>query len=127
MARDDHGRHADPQAMGSRGDSRREALDYRALVVQLASELYRRDHGTMPLWDEALVGPYLKELPDDGLGDGETATGRRRIVATGVTADDDELDPLSRNFPTLRYLAAPFRWLFGSRRRARRRRRCCWR
>ena len=24
---------------------------------------------------------------------------------------------LSRNFPTLRYLAAPFRWLFGSRRR----------
>jgi hypothetical protein len=41
---------------------------HRVLVVLLASELYRRDHGTDPPSDEALVGPYLKELPDDGLG-----------------------------------------------------------
>ena len=47
----------------------RERANHRALVVLLAGELYRRDHGTDPPSDEALVGPYLKELPDDGLGD----------------------------------------------------------
>ncbi len=47
----------------------RERANHRALVVFLASELYRRDHKTDPPSDEALVGPYLKELPDDGLGD----------------------------------------------------------
>ncbi len=45
-----------------------ELADHRALVVLLASELYRRDHGTDPPSDEALVGAYLEELPDDGLG-----------------------------------------------------------
>ena len=40
-----------------------------ALVILLASQLYRRDHGTDPPSDEALVGPYLKELPDDGSGE----------------------------------------------------------
>jgi hypothetical protein len=47
----------------------RERANHRALVVLLASELYRRERGTGPPSDEALVGPYLKELPDDGLGD----------------------------------------------------------
>jgi hypothetical protein len=59
-----------------------ETRGYRALVVLLASELYRRDHGTVPLWDEALVGPYLKELPDDGLDDGARPTGSATVEAT---------------------------------------------
>jgi hypothetical protein len=46
----------------------KERANHRALVVLLASELYRRDHKTDPTSDEALVGPYLKELPDDGTG-----------------------------------------------------------
>jgi hypothetical protein len=37
---------------------------HRELVLTLARELYRRDHGTDPPGDEALVGPYLKELPE---------------------------------------------------------------
>jgi hypothetical protein len=51
-----------------------ERAGHRALVVLLASELYRRDHrGDNPPSDEALVGPYLKTLPDDGTGRDETA------------------------------------------------------
>ncbi len=34
------------------------------LLILLAEELYRRDHGTDPPTTEALVGPYLKSLPD---------------------------------------------------------------
>ncbi len=45
----------------------RERADHRALVVLLASELYRRDRGVAPPSDEALVGPYLESLPDDGV------------------------------------------------------------
>jgi hypothetical protein len=33
------------------------------LIVKLAAELHRREHGTMPATAGALVGPYLKELP----------------------------------------------------------------
>jgi hypothetical protein len=43
------------------------------LVILLAGQLYRRDHGTDPPSDEALVGQYLKELPDDGLDHGSDA------------------------------------------------------
>jgi hypothetical protein len=39
------------------------------LVVLLAEELYRRDHGKPPASDQDLVGPYLKRLPDDGSDD----------------------------------------------------------
>ena len=46
------------------------------MVVLLASELYRRDHGGDPPSEEALVGPYLKELPDDGRGDGPDDSSR---------------------------------------------------
>jgi hypothetical protein len=46
----------------------REKANHKALVVLLASQLYRRDHGADPPSEEALVGLYLKELPDDGLG-----------------------------------------------------------
>jgi hypothetical protein len=43
-----------------------------ALLVKLAAELYRREHGTLPERAGTLVGPYLKELPegiksDDGI------------------------------------------------------------
>jgi hypothetical protein len=34
------------------------------LVVHLATELYRREHGQSPASPEALVGPYLKALPE---------------------------------------------------------------
>jgi hypothetical protein len=45
------------------------------LVLLLASELYRREHGKPPSSDQALVGPCLDHLPDDGsdeLDDGLT-------------------------------------------------------
>jgi hypothetical protein len=38
---------------------------YRELVIMLATEIYRRERGTLPSSDEALVGTYLKSLPDD--------------------------------------------------------------
>jgi hypothetical protein len=46
-----------------------ERVALRELVVQLATQLYRRDHGRGPDSEQDLVGPYLKALPDDGLGD----------------------------------------------------------
>ena len=72
----------------------RERANHRALVVLLAGELYRRDHGTYPPSDEALVGPYLKELPDDGLGErGQAATGGRAHRRCRSERDGDDLDP----------------------------------
>jgi hypothetical protein len=50
---------------------------YRDLVIMLATELYRRERGSLPSSDEALVGTYLQSLPDDGsaeLDDGTTPT-----------------------------------------------------
>jgi hypothetical protein len=38
---------------------------HRELVIMLATELYRRERGSVPSSDEALVGTYLKSLPDD--------------------------------------------------------------
>jgi hypothetical protein len=38
---------------------------YRELVIMLATELYRRERGSLPSSDEALVGTYLRSLPDD--------------------------------------------------------------
>jgi hypothetical protein len=43
-----------------------ERSNHRALVVLLARALYRRDHGADPPSDQALVGPYLERLPNDG-------------------------------------------------------------
>jgi hypothetical protein len=57
----------------------RERANYRALVVLMASQLYRRDHGTDPPSEAALVGPYLKELPDDGLGETGRASNREGV------------------------------------------------
>ncbi|HZW33318.1 MAG TPA: hypothetical protein VFF52_21550, partial [Isosphaeraceae bacterium] len=42
-----------------------EHVGHRELVIRLASELYRRDHGAEPPEPEALVGPYLKRLPPE--------------------------------------------------------------
>jgi hypothetical protein len=52
-----------------------ERRSHRALLVLIAGELYRRERGAPPPSEQALVGPYLKSLPDDGtddLADGET-------------------------------------------------------
>ena len=35
----------------------------------LATEIYRRERGALPPSEEALVGTYLKSLPDDGSAD----------------------------------------------------------
>jgi hypothetical protein len=40
-----------------------ETANHYALVILLATELYRRDHGREPEWPQELVGPYLKRLP----------------------------------------------------------------
>jgi hypothetical protein len=50
---------------------------HRKLVVMLATEIYHRERGSPPPSDEALVGTYLKSLPDDGsaeLSDGTAPT-----------------------------------------------------
>jgi hypothetical protein len=56
---------------------RQERQAYRALLILLASELYRREHGGSPASEEALVGTFLESLPDEGaaeLDDGTTPT-----------------------------------------------------
>ena len=45
---------------------REEEVGYHALVIMLATEIYRRERGTLPRSDEDLVGTYLQSLPDDG-------------------------------------------------------------
>ena len=55
-----------------RANDRRTLADHsahRELVIMLAREIYRREHGALPASDEALVGTYLKGLPDDGWSD----------------------------------------------------------
>ncbi len=50
---------------------------HRDLVIMLATEIYLRERGALPPSDDALVGTYLKSLPDDGSGevdDGTTPT-----------------------------------------------------
>ena len=42
---------------------------HRELVIMLASEIYHRERGALPPSEEALVGTYLKSLPDDGSAD----------------------------------------------------------
>ena len=47
---------------------------YRELVIMLATELYLRERGSLPSSDEALVGTYLKSLPDDRSPDVDDGT-----------------------------------------------------
>ena len=54
-----------------------ERREHRALVVTLADELYKRDHGKPPASETDLVGTYLDRLPSDGseeLDDGSART-----------------------------------------------------
>jgi len=51
-----------------------ERRDYRALMIVLAEELYRRAHGRLPSSEDDLVGTYLKALPDDGAADLDDGT-----------------------------------------------------
>jgi hypothetical protein len=44
---------------------RKEQAGYRELMVALARELDRRERGALPPSDEAPVGTYLENLPDD--------------------------------------------------------------
>jgi hypothetical protein len=53
-----------PWTLGSK-----ERSGHHELVISLARQLYRRERGKDPPSDEALVGPYLKSLPDDGATD----------------------------------------------------------
>ena len=69
LARHDHRRHGAAPPWDLRKIRIQERANHRALVVMLASQLYRRERGTDPPSEEALVGPYLESLPDDGLGD----------------------------------------------------------
>jgi hypothetical protein len=47
---------------------------HRELVIMLATEIYRRERGSLPSSDEALVGTYLKSLPDDRSPDVDDGT-----------------------------------------------------
>ena len=47
-------------------DRLRDRREYHDLVLMIAGEIYRREHGTLPPSDEALLGTYLKSLPDNG-------------------------------------------------------------
>jgi len=47
---------------------------HRELVLMLATELYHRERGSLPSSDEALVGTYLKSLPDDRAPDVDDGT-----------------------------------------------------
>ena len=54
-----------------------ERREHYGLVVSLAGELHKREHGALPDSDQALVGTYLDRLPDDGseeLDDGNATT-----------------------------------------------------
>ncbi len=57
---------------------------YADLVMLLAEQLYRREHGAAPPNERELVGPYLDHLPDDGsaeLDDGSA----KRVVERATT------------------------------------------
>jgi hypothetical protein len=47
---------------------------YRDLVIMLATEIHRRERGSLPSSDEALVGTYLQSLPDDRAPDVDDGT-----------------------------------------------------
>jgi hypothetical protein len=47
-------------------DCLRDRRAYRELVIMLAKKIYHRERGALPPSEAALVGTYLKSLPDDG-------------------------------------------------------------
>jgi hypothetical protein len=50
-------------------DRLRDRRAYRELFIMLAEKIYHRERGALSPSEEALVGTYLKSLPDDGLAD----------------------------------------------------------
>jgi hypothetical protein len=54
-----------------------ERREHRALVVMLAEELYHRERGSIAPSEQALVGPYLDHLPDDGSDELDDGTAQR--------------------------------------------------
>jgi len=52
----------------------RTAGPHRELVIMLATEIYHRERGSPPPSEEALVGTYLKSLPDDPSADLDDGT-----------------------------------------------------
>jgi hypothetical protein len=55
-------------------DRLRDRKAYRELVLMLAEQIYRRERGSLPPSEEALVGTYLESLPDDGSADLDDGT-----------------------------------------------------
>ena len=53
-----------PRYLDASGVQTLERENHGELLMLLATELYRRDHGTDPPTPEALVGPYLERLPE---------------------------------------------------------------
>jgi hypothetical protein len=64
----------------------RERLGYATLILTLADEMYRREHGSDPPSDQALVGTYLKILPDDGSADRDP--GNTPVVTEAGASDE---------------------------------------
>jgi hypothetical protein len=59
-----------PPLWEENGPLARERRNRSVLIVRLAAELYRREHGQLPAQAGALVGPYLKDLPE-GIAPGD--------------------------------------------------------
>jgi hypothetical protein len=55
-------------------DRLQERRAHSAVVLMLATEMYHRERGSLPSSNEALVGTYLKSLPDDGSADLDDGT-----------------------------------------------------
>ncbi len=53
------------------------------LVILLAEELYRRDHGAPPASASELVGPYVDHLPDDGSSELDDGSPKRVVEQKG--------------------------------------------
>jgi len=51
-----------------------ELREFGTLLIELAEQLYQRDNGHAPPSERDLVGPYLKEPPDDGASDLDDGT-----------------------------------------------------
>jgi hypothetical protein len=70
-----------------------EQREYSSLVVLLADELYHRDRGSRPPSEEALVGPYLDHLPDDGSSELDDGTALRIDDSTGRDSLEERAPP----------------------------------
>jgi hypothetical protein len=67
----------------------REPRHRAALIVKLAAELFRREHNKPPTSAGALVGPYLKVLPE-GIDKDEPCPGR-------IDEDEEDRKPLQKS------------------------------